>query len=43
MAEIIVAKETQVNVITVKEPEVTVLVSSGKGEKAIQEQLTLLL
>ena len=33
MAEIIVAKETQVNVITVKEPEVTVLVNSGKGEK----------
>lgn len=33
MAEIIVAKETQVNVITVKEPEVTVLINSGKGEK----------
>ena len=33
MAEIISAKETTVNIITVKEPEVTVLVNQGKGEK----------
>ena len=33
MAEIISAKETTVNIITVKEHEVTVLVNQGKGEK----------